>query len=186
MAPTIEERFWIKVDRTDDGCWLWNGATQSKGYGCFGPYLAHRYGYELQHGPIPEGMLVCHHCDTPRCVRGDHLFLGTHQDNMADMVAKQRAAAGDQNCNARAEVRRKKSASGKRAMNTPEMLALKSDSATGERNHFAKLDDQKVREIRILRKTTKLSLAAIGDRYGVTRDTISNICRRVTWDHVSD
>jgi hypothetical protein len=54
------------------------------------PRLAHRMSWEMHFGPIPEGMLVLHHCDVRRCVRPDHLFLGTARDNTRDMIAKGR------------------------------------------------------------------------------------------------
>lgn len=57
--------------------------------------LAHRVVYEGLVGPIPEGMLLCHHCDNPKCVRPDHIFVGTDADNKADMYAKGRHASGD-------------------------------------------------------------------------------------------
>lgn len=86
-------RFWLKVNKTD-GCWLWTGHVQNYGYGEFGRkprrWLAHRYSYTLAHGEIPKGQLVLHRCDTPRCVRPEHLFLGTDADNTADKVAKGR------------------------------------------------------------------------------------------------
>ena len=91
----VEERFWEKVQKTD-GCWLWTGATIAAGYGELAvgqprkPLRAHRLSWEMHHGPIPEGLLVLHHCDVRNCVRPEHLFLGTHQDNMADAYAKGR------------------------------------------------------------------------------------------------
>lgn len=80
-----------------DGCWLWTGDKFRDGYGKFkGPapdhktYQAHRFSFEHFIGPIPDGLLVCHRCDTPPCVRPDHLFTGTHYDNVQDAIAKGR------------------------------------------------------------------------------------------------
>lgn len=91
-----EERFWIQVGKTD-GCWLWLSGKDADGYGGFNAdhdgvtyRRAHRYSYALHHGPIPTGMQVCHTCDTPSCVRPDHLFLGSIAENMADKMAKGR------------------------------------------------------------------------------------------------
>lgn len=84
---------------TESGCWFWMGAIHKKsGYGAFSirnaNYLAHRLAFTLFKGPIPEGMQVLHHCDIRCCVNPAHLFLGTHQDNMDDMVNKCRKAIG--------------------------------------------------------------------------------------------
>jgi hypothetical protein len=91
-------RFWSYVLRQEEGCWLWDGWKQSSGYGGFQigekKYGAHRVSYEMANGSIPEGMLVCHHCDTPRCVRPEHLFLGTPLDNMRDKIRKGRSRSG--------------------------------------------------------------------------------------------
>jgi hypothetical protein len=99
-ARSAEERFWGKVNKTED-CWLWEGALCSKGksdtgYGTFSidadgtMQMTHRFSWELHNGPIPEGLRVLHTCDVKRCVRPDHLFLGTQKQNMEDKVAKGR------------------------------------------------------------------------------------------------
>jgi len=94
VAMDTKSRFWSRVQKTE-GCWLWTGCVNSTGYGSgtFGKartHMAHRFSWEIAHGPIPDGLCVCHRCDNPRCVRPDHLFLGTRSDNQNDRVAKGR------------------------------------------------------------------------------------------------
>ena len=84
-------------------CILWNGAVTEKGYGRTTfrrkRTLVHRREWIKARGEIPSGLLVCHHCDTPRCINPDHLFLGTHADNARDCAAKgrKRRLAGEAN-----------------------------------------------------------------------------------------
>jgi Autographiviridae endonuclease len=89
------KRFWSKVEKTNT-CWLWTG-SKTWGYGKIEvageTVRAHRWAWENEHGPIPEGLLVLHSCDVPACVRPDHLFLGTHADNVADKMGKGRHGA---------------------------------------------------------------------------------------------
>jgi hypothetical protein len=95
--PPVSERFWPKVRKTG-GCWEWSAATRLCGYGVLNvlgrTVDAHRISWELHYGPIPRGMVVCHRCDNPPCVRPDHLFLGTKRDNTHDMLRKGRGKNG--------------------------------------------------------------------------------------------
>lgn len=142
---------------------MWRGGT-CKGYGTFvaralgGSFRAHRFAYALAHGPIPEGLHVLHRCDNPPCCNPDHLFLGTHADNVADMIAKGRNAKGE-----RSGARRH-----------PESVAR------GEKNGHAKLTAAQVAEIRATPRKigTQHALAL---RFGVSDATISMIVNGKVW-----
>lgn len=93
--PTLEKRFWDKVDRRGpDDCWEWQASVRGFGYGQFwlsGTHVAaHRVAYELEVGEIPAGLVVRHRCDNPKCCNPAHLELGTHKQNSADMVERGR------------------------------------------------------------------------------------------------
>lgn len=104
-------RFWQKVNKTKT-CWLWTGFKMAWGYGGIAKdnsrpmkqLYAHRVSWEIHNGPIPAGLSVLHNCpggDNPACVNPAHLYLGTHKDNMADMVAKGRSLKGEKCPNAK-------------------------------------------------------------------------------------
>lgn len=95
---SLEEKLrWFGWDEDADGCWLYNG-TLSHGYGIVAfngrPMLAHRASYETWVGEIPEGMVICHSCDKPRCINPAHLFAGTQGENLSDMYGKRRHSHG--------------------------------------------------------------------------------------------
>jgi len=96
------ERFFSKVDKQPDGCWLWTGNTNDRGYGQFfiqgkgyadtGSFLTHRLSFMIAN---PEIILetkdvLCHKCDNPPCCNPDHLFVGTYMDNVRDSIEKGR------------------------------------------------------------------------------------------------
>ena len=96
MARTVESVDMLSkaTPVPEAGCWLWLGSVSPDGYGrvIIGgkKVLAHRVAWEQVRGPIPQGMCVCHKCDTPACVNPSHLWLGTHTENMRDMSLKGR------------------------------------------------------------------------------------------------
>ena len=96
MKNTIKERLLKKRAIGKDGCWNFTACRNKCGYGIIRydgqMRLTHRVSYEVFVKKIPCGMCVCHACDNPKCFNPAHLFIGTHQDNMADCVSKKRNA----------------------------------------------------------------------------------------------
>ena len=169
MKKALRDRFWERVDQgAPDACWLWTGTVHHSGRGIIWvsdgrrAQIASRVAWELTNGPIPEGMLVCHHCDNPLCVNPAHLFLGTSADNSADMVRKGRQAIGDR--------------SGPRLY--PERRRR------GESHPDAKLTEEDVRTIRQWYANGGVLQREIGDRYGISQANVSAILLRKTWEHI--
>ena len=155
----LESRFWRQVTKTD-GCWEWTGPLGTRGDGKMWNHegsiiMAHRFSWILHNGAIPPGTGVLHKCDNPPCVNPDHLYVGTHQDNANDKVAR-----------------------GRQARCGP------GNPARGERNALAKLNEHSVREIRNLYKSG-WSQQAIAERFGVVQTAISSIVRGKTWGHIN-
>lgn len=144
-------------------CWLWTGGKGGNGYGYLAvdgkTVSAHRVSYEMHNGPIPDddsyhGMCVCHKCDTPLCVRPDHLFLGTIKDNADDMLAKGRHKTG-----------KKK----------PTVIKFYREQP---------LTASEVRRIRNLYSDGKYTQKALAEIFGLTKSAIKAIVNRKTWKHV--
>lgn len=165
----LSEWFWENVNK-EDGCWLWNG-DRKNGYGRVsvgGQQLyAHRVSWQLTNGQIPNGMFICHHCDTPLCVRPDHLFLGTPADNVRDMRQKGRyptdvvRPSGDDHW----------------ARIYPDKVKR------GEANNKAKLTEGEVIEIRSRYATGLVSQQNLAVTFGVSQPVISSIVTGRTWKH---
>lgn len=159
----LADRFWEKVRKTD-GCWYWTGAS-ANGYGYIydhGVRRATHVAWELTYGPFPPDKFALRHCDEPSCVRPDHLFVGTHADNMADRQAKRRTATGE-----RAGARTKPHA-----------------FPRGEQRADAKLSAQAISEAR-LRHAGGASYAELAREIGVDVQTIRRAIRGETWRHLS-
>ena len=153
---------------------------------------AHRMAWELEHGPIPGDLWVLHRCDNPPCVRLDHLFLGTHADNMADKVAKGRQARGDDHYSRRHPERL---ARGERhgSRTHPERLTCGDRNGSrlhpermprGENHGNAKLTEGNVRSIFELR-AQGWTQGRLAEEFGVSQVLIGKILSRKAWAHVS-
>lgn len=95
----VHERFMANLALDESGCVMWTGKKNDQGYGYLQHekknWSAHRMAWLIYKGTHPGEFEVCHSCDNPGCVREDHLFLGTHSDNMKDMVSKGRHVIPD-------------------------------------------------------------------------------------------
>jgi len=164
-------RFWARVDKSGE-CWTWTGTLAPGGYGAFSVdnrnRRAHRWIYEQTAGPIPAGHFVCHRCDNRKCVRPEHLFVGTHQDNMRDMVEKGRHWS-------RLQHHREKSvALGK---------ALRAHTPRGERVAGAKLTENDVIVLRFM-SAFGLGEKRLGRIFGLAHSAAAHVAEGRTWKHV--
>lgn len=106
-VPLIDQFYRYVGRKQPNGCILWTGTTTKDGYGRISKTIAnskrqaHRISYELFVGPIHDSLFVLHRCDNPLCINPTHLFLGTHQDNMTDMLVKGRSSRGERNRHAK-------------------------------------------------------------------------------------
>lgn len=189
-------RFWQRVTKTD-ACWLWSGPVFGDGYGAATGLngrvaRAHRVAWRITHGPIHEGAQVLHRCDVRRCCNPDHLWLGTNDENMADMVAKGRAAIGDRNA-LRMYPTLAKRGDDNPSRKHPERLARGDRNGArlhpenlrrGEAQSGAKLTEAQVSEIRARYIPRKVGLPQLAREYGVGTSTIHRIVTGSHWRHV--
>jgi HNH endonuclease len=100
----IEVRFKEKLIKRRSGCHEWTGCLMPNGYGQIHQdgktAYAHRVAWEISYGST-NGLFVLHKCDNRKCVNPEHLFLGTFDQNMTDMVEKSRQAHGEKNHHAK-------------------------------------------------------------------------------------
>jgi hypothetical protein len=171
---TIKERFLEKINKNaPNGCWEWIGYISPNGYGNFyveGSVYSHRFSYEFFKGPIPKGKMVCHTCDNRRCVNPDHLWLGTHTDNMRDAIAKGRL-------NPRKLNQPRGDEHGMRKH--PE----RANPKFGSEHSHAKLTEEIVSEVR-KRYIKGERVADMAREYGIHSVTMRDSIRRKTWKHV--
>lgn len=168
-CDSYKKRFEAKITkRGPDECWEWRGSKTIEGYGRFGIgttlYLSNRIAWVIENGPIPDGMLVLHSCDNPRCCNTNHFFLGTHLTNTRDKLAKGRGnhAKGDR------QARRLH----------PELFPI------GEDHYCCRFKESDVREIRRLADEGFILRDIAKDR-GVSYNAIRKIVLRISWKHVA-
>ena len=176
------ERFEAKfIPEPNSGCWLWTAATDGKGYGRFRvgsktdgtrkSAIATRVSWKIYCGDLPDDLCVLHKCDNPYCVNPDHLFLGTHTDNMQDCSRKNRTSKGDKH----SAIQKAHLPRGK------DHYLYGKPGFCGETNAQAKLTEDQVRAIRADTRTQMV----IAKDYGMTFQQISRIKNRTRWKHVA-
>lgn len=168
-------RFFSKIDKRLDDCWIWTASKGSNGYGVFSYQCckenrrrsvnAHRLAYLIEHGVQPGSLFVCHQCDVRLCVNPDHLFLGTHSDNMLDASRKGRLPL-----NAPVSCRFQKGHTLRLTVFEP-----------GSKHRSSKLTEEQV--LAIMKSTQTSPVLAL--RFGVQKSTIRCVRTGRSWSHLT-
>lgn len=178
----IPARIEQKIDRVPlCGCWIWTGAHTSGGrYGSayFGGRVmpAHRAVWEIVNGAIPDGMELLHKCDVGLCVNPSHLMVGTHAENMADMVAKgrQRSIAGDNHWTRRDKDKAVAVAKAN----------ITNSHGSGEENNNAKITLEIANKIRSAYSSNPyLAMTELGAMFGLKREQTRKIVKGLAWNN---
>lgn len=181
-AQCVTKRFISKIQVTDT-CWLWSAGLLRNGYGQFAishreGVLAHRFAYQCAYGPIPAGMCVLHRCDVRRCVRPDHLFLGTKAENNTDRSRKGRNASGEKNGS---KTRPDRIARGERHWSKIHPEAVVKGECIGN----SRLTAEKVKAIRDAYSVGGVTHQQLAKDFSVSASTIGNVINRRFWRHVN-
>lgn len=185
VPKEVKIRFWSKVEKSDDGCWLWTGYQDEDGYGAMmirpmgGMIRVHRLSWVIEHGSVPDTFLVCHVCDVRNCVRPDHLFLGTPKDNIQDAAAKGRLLTGDRHWLRQHPERALRGEKSPRYGNP-------NKTGIGRHNGRAKLSDENVLAIRAEYQCGGVTLKMLAKKYGVSCGHVWKIVNKWNWTHVGE
>ncbi len=143
----------------NDACIEWPFCISKNGYGyCrrLGETGAHRVVFKMHINKNISGIYICHKCDNKKCVNPKHLFSGTAKDNFIDMMLKNRNPSNNKNSFI---------------------------DTRGKKHGKAKINLEDANLIRSMHKAGKYSQAELGKMFNISRWTVSDVIRNVTWNY---